>query len=645
MALIERPIVVLCLALAVLVCPLKSAPALKLTEGQDIYVDIPSPLGRVLGKSFPSQYHLLPDRWVNVFLGIPYAKRLEQFGDEWRTKYRFVSPEDPYWYETWDATYMRPACPQMPWLIRETIPNFSDTAEDCLFLNIYTPRRRGETSNTVLYPVMVYFPGGGFIMGSGHQYPGYFLAERNIIVVTVNYRLNALGFLSTGDRYSAGNYGMFDQVKALEFVKRYIVYFRGDVNRITIMGQSSGAASVGLHLVSPRSENLFTQAIMLSGSDLSEWAVIPKADSIEYSQRLAYEVGCPTSDTQRLIDCLRYSRSFNEIVNASARISMLPGKVGNPWGPVVDGQIVGIERSFLPDPPLDLRNQNRMKKIKILAGMNLDDGAYFIPNLPNLIDGVTPAQFDNILREFLQYRGIEDYTNVFSALQFQYTYWPVTRNATYTRQELIEMMSDYVFGSGMNAVLEYQVRHNTVYFYVFRYRSWYAYSPPFRGVCHGEDLQYVFGLPFINNTYINLTGIYPRQEYDFADRNISEYMISMITNFTARGDPTPRDQPIIWFRNSSWLEYNMVNHSYLSISNKSENLVNYRQPEYGFWREYFPQISGRGYYLTTKEVDKPSTASTYEMLTYALAAISALLCAIVIIMCVVLIRKSTVKKY
>jgi hypothetical protein len=69
--------------------------------------------------------------------------------------------------------------------------------------------------------------------------------------------------------------------------------------------------------------DLFTQAIMMAGSDLSEWAVIPTADSIEYSQRLAYEVGCPTSDNQRLIDCLRYSRSYNEIVNASARVVML----------------------------------------------------------------------------------------------------------------------------------------------------------------------------------------------------------------------------------------------------------------------------------------------------------------------------------
>ena len=69
--------------------------------------------------------------------------------------------------------------------------------------------------------------------------------------------------------------------------------------------------------------DLFTQAILMAGSDLSEWAVIPTSDSIEYSKRLAYEVGCPTSDNQRLVDCLRYSRSFNEIVNASARVRMM----------------------------------------------------------------------------------------------------------------------------------------------------------------------------------------------------------------------------------------------------------------------------------------------------------------------------------
>ncbi|KAL8558744.1 hypothetical protein ACOMHN_043688 [Nucella lapillus] len=322
-----------------------------------------------------------------------------------------------------------------------------------------------------------------------------------------------------------------------------------------------------------------------------------------------------------------------------------PGKIGNPWGPVVEGQVVGVNYAFLPDPPLEMRRQSKMKKVKVLAGLNLDDGAYYIPNLPNLIDGVTQAQFENILREFLQTRLVEDYTSVFRALQFQYTYWPVVRNATYTRKELMELMSDFMFGSALNDVLEFQVRFNTVYFYVFKYRSWNDYTPPWRGVSQGEELQYVFGFPFINDSYINLTGIFPRQEYDFSDRNISEYMISMVTNFTARGDPTPRDEPIRWFRNTTWLEYNLVNHSYLSISNKSENLVNYRQTDYGFWRDYFPVISGTGYYLTKTKTDQPETADIYEMMTYALAAVGALLIIIVVVMCIVLIRKSAVRKY
>ncbi|KAL8558745.1 hypothetical protein ACOMHN_043689 [Nucella lapillus] len=301
---------------------------LRFEDGEDVFAE--TKYGTVKGKSFPSQYHLLPNRWVNVWLGIPYAKRLEQFGAEWKEKYRFMNPENPSWYGTWDATYFRPACPQMPWLIRETIPGFKDTAEDCLYLNVYAPRRIRETSDRTLYPVIVYFHGGGFIMGSGHQFPGYFLAERWVVLVTVNYRLNALGFLSTGDRYAPGNYGMFDQVQALKFVKETISGFRGDPNRITIMGQSAGAASVGLHLISPRSDDLFHQAIMIGGSDLSEWAVLPGKEAKEYAERLAYELGCPTSDSQRLVDCLRYSRSFSEIVNASARVRMMPGKSGNP---------------------------------------------------------------------------------------------------------------------------------------------------------------------------------------------------------------------------------------------------------------------------------------------------------------------------
>ncbi|ESO85321.1 hypothetical protein LOTGIDRAFT_73627, partial [Lottia gigantea] len=238
-------------------------------------------------------------------------------------------------------------------------------SEDCLYLNIFAPNT--GTSNPNLYPVLVFIHGGGWIMGSSIQYPAMFLAERQVVVVTINYRLNALGFLSTGDVNAPGNYGLWDQLKALEFIKRNIKSFRGNPQKITIMGQSTGAASVGHHIVSPRSVDLFQRAIMLSGSDLSEWSTVKKVDSIKYAKALAYEIGCPVDDMERLVDCLRYYRTYNEIVNASMRVSLL-----------VNGNIVGVDYAFLPDHPADIRLQGRHKHIKVICGIVEHEGSFFI---------------------------------------------------------------------------------------------------------------------------------------------------------------------------------------------------------------------------------------------------------------------------
>ncbi|KAK6167678.1 hypothetical protein SNE40_021648 [Patella caerulea] len=604
-------------------------------------------IGDVEGFTQPSQYMEKPNLWTNIFLGIPYARRPEQY-DDFKRDFRFKKPDNPSWTGTWDATFYRPSCPQQTWLIRETLPGYSDTSEDCLYLNIFAPniKNEGISTNPPLYPVLVFIHGGGWIMGSSVQYPAMLIAERLVVVVTINYRLNALGFLSTGDVNSPGNYGLWDQLKALEFVKQHIAAFRGNPYKITLMGQSTGAASVGHHIVSPRNVDLFQRAIMSSGSDLSEWSVIPKADSIKYAKALAYEVGCPVSEMERLMDCLKYYRTYDEIVNASMRVSLLRGSVGNPWGPVVDGQLVGVDYAFLPDHPSDIRLQGRFKRIPIICGLVLHEGSFFIPNLPNLLDGVTPSQFENIVREFLYDRSAKDMITTSDAVEFEYTHWPDPKNFTHVREMLIKLLSDFMVGTGTNEVLNSHVIFNTAYSYVFKYRSWNDYLPPWRGVAMGQDLQYIFGFPFWNETYTNMTGLYPRQEYDYSDRNISQYMINLITNFTARGDPTPRDLPLFEFRNSSWISYNLQNHSYLSITNKSENLTNFRQQEYAFWREYFPRVSGRDFYsglsAPSEEIEK---TSHYEKATWSLTAAAVLLCIVLISLFIVMCCRARKKDY
>ncbi|KAL4218337.1 hypothetical protein ACF0H5_023075 [Mactra antiquata] len=509
-------------------------------------------------------------------------------------------------------------------------------------MNIFVPNKTDErpVANPPLYPVMVFIHGGGWTMGASQQYPGVFLAERKVVVVTFNYRLNALGFMSTGDHYSPGNYGLWDQQRALEFIKENIRAFRGDPGMVTIFGQSTGAASVGLHLLSTKTHNLFHQAIMMSGSDRSQWAIVPDIeDAKRYARDLANEVGCPSNDNQRLVTCMQLYRTADEIVNASARVRVAEGTFGNPWGPVVDGPHQGSQYAFLVESPKSMREQGRFQRLRVMGGLVKDDGSFFIPNMPTLDDGVSTTQFDNILLEFLRDRKVADMVNAMEALKFEYSYWPQRLNYSWIRQELIDMMSDYIFGQGMDETIRAQNLYNKTYFYVFNYQSRYDFTPPWRGVAHGQELPYVFGFPYINKTYIDIFGLYPRQEYDmdYSDRNISEYMISLFTNFSDSGNPTDNKFSVSNFANTSWLEYNLYNHSYLEIGNKSKNSVNYRQRQYAFWKEYFLAVSNRDNGQTTSRPESQH-ASLYEYSTWSLTALGVVLLIIVVALGIVICR-------
>src|SRR3990167_3300963 len=195
------------------------------------------------------------------FLGVPFAA--PPLGDRrWRAPVRAAA-----WPAVRRADHFAPACPQtgvsMP---GETPPT---TSEDCLYLNVWTPARRPSER----LPVMVFIHGGGHTNGATAMplYAGDRLARRGVVVVTLAYRLGVLGFLAHPEltaesgRGSSGNYGLMDQVAALELVKRNIAAFGGDPGRVTLFGQSSGSMSISALMTSPRTAGLFHGAIGQSG--------------------------------------------------------------------------------------------------------------------------------------------------------------------------------------------------------------------------------------------------------------------------------------------------------------------------------------------------------------------------------------------
>lgn len=231
------------------------------------------------------------------FEGIPYANPPERF------TYSTMYSGSP----TLNATAYGPEC------IQSGVPE-PYGSEDCLYLNIYTPYipQDGTASTEGLKPVMFWIHGGAFTSGAGSQSDGGNMASRgDVIIVTINYRLSTLGFLALEDGKTNGNFGIADQILALDWVRQYIAAFGGDPSRITIFGQSAGAGSVRAMLGSKETIGKFAGAIPMSnlaGSDYattySLYYTIPEEVSVAVDPILE-EIGCSTTSVEDALTCLK----------------------------------------------------------------------------------------------------------------------------------------------------------------------------------------------------------------------------------------------------------------------------------------------------------------------------------------------------
>lgn len=159
-------------------------------------------------------------------------------------------------------------------------PNTEQGSEDCLFINVFTTSKSNQSMTNKLMPVFFWIHGGSFNYGSG--WPTLdgvdYIVEQDVVVVTINYRLSVMGFLSIPSENITGNYGLKDQQVALQWVQENIHRFGGDSNHVTLVGWSSGAASINYHMYEETSSHLFDKAIMMSGTMLSHWAFMPDQD-------------------------------------------------------------------------------------------------------------------------------------------------------------------------------------------------------------------------------------------------------------------------------------------------------------------------------------------------------------------------------
>eukprot|EP00980_Cylindrotheca_fusiformis_P016024 scaffold4715_cov115-Cylindrotheca_fusiformis.AAC.8 len=262
---------------------------------------------------------------MDFFGGIPYAS--PPVGN-----LRWAPPEEP---PSWrphvlDASHFGPDCYQIPDELTNPSASPESMSEDCLYLNVYTPAGASSMTRRTQLPVMVWFHGGAFQQGAAKrpEFDARRLAQQEmVIVVTVNYRLGALGFLVASELGLLGNFGLMDQRAALYFVKQHIAKFGGDPNSITLFGESAGAVMIGLHL-QMHNPGLFHRAILQSNPMGYQFRSIVVADFL--GDALKRAVDC------RDVQCLR-GEPVEEIMRAQSSLMGIPRSVGDffAWGPTL----------------------------------------------------------------------------------------------------------------------------------------------------------------------------------------------------------------------------------------------------------------------------------------------------------------------
>ncbi|PZC84162.1 hypothetical protein B5X24_HaOG200135 [Helicoverpa armigera] len=452
------------------------------------------------------------------FKGIPYAK--PPIGE-----LRFSVPQPPEpWVGIRDGTKDCNICAQFD---KEEKAVKGD--EDCLYLNVYTPISfmKGDK----LYPVMVFLHGGGFLFGNGTDDSAHgpdYLIHKKVVIVSINYRLGILGFLSLNHKEAPGNMGLRDQVQALKWVQKNISRFGGDPKNVTIFGISAGAASVEYLLLSPMAKGLFHKAIAQSGSSLLHWAHNTNVQQLAYKIPILH--GKVITDDDQLLKYLK-SLSTHDLITASMMVvSAEKAKGGLYFGFVPTIEQPGNWEPFLSKSPYDLLAKGEFHKVPYMTGFCSREGLLMIShNKPTLEKFIN----DKVFVDYFPF-DLDVPEKIDTELRLKGNYMEAEKLYPDEDAYAIDFFSDVDFIGGIYVAATLIAKHNSpVFMYEFAYDGGLnyikkCYNIDRKGACHGDDGGYIV-------KSAKLTG--PITDRDTFVRNT---MNQMWVNFARCGDPSPR---------------------------------------------------------------------------------------------------------
>ncbi|XP_026327680.1 venom carboxylesterase-6-like [Hyposmocoma kahamanoa] len=460
-------------------------------------------------------------RTYGSFEGVPYAS--PPLG-----KYRFREPQAlESWPGLWDASRPSEPCLQYNPLIEKVIGS-----EDCLRVNVYSPKPYKGAD----LPVVMYIHGGAFMYGAGDVYNPVYIMDRDLVVVTLNYRLGPLGFLSTGDEVVPGNAGLKDQSMALHWIQDNILMFGGNPDSVTITGGSAGGASVNYHYLSPMSKGLFARGIAFSGSAFTPWALQIKP--AEKAKALAAAVECPTVNHKDLVDCMR---DCNADLLVAAQAELMDWKVHmfTPFTPTVEAP--QVKKPFLIKYPYHAAQDGDMYNVPLITSVTSEEGLYPAamyqrdPELLQELEHYWEELSSNIF-EYNDTLPLERRPEVAARIKQKYLAGKPVGQETFP--QLVQALGDRLFVVDVGKLAQVHAAKSGQPVYVYRYSFRGDISLSYimaltkrnYGVSHADDVLHIF-------EQLGLTSNF-RQ-----DKLMTEAFLDMVDSYANTGIPKLGNTP------------------------------------------------------------------------------------------------------